>query len=196
MLITLFWHEDVALLSHAACFNLLSVASKISRRPALSKYHHEQGVSVRERVSVCVLFSQKVSSFHRAIMFSSTPTVASWRYQILARPRGWLGSIPAQRPSQVLHTHSDGLKIAHAYRWKCLSDRRHKQKIAACCYSWALGVAWVSGQVDGPCDVDTPPTNCGSLGPVALEHVAAHWSRQGLTLNGGALSGKLGYSFL
>ena len=42
-----------------------------------------------------------VFSICRAIMCSLTPTVASWRYQISAPPRGWRGSISARRHSQV-----------------------------------------------------------------------------------------------
>lgn len=50
---------------------------------------------------VCALFSCMSFQFRRVIMFSSTPTAASWRYQILAHPRGWRGSTPARRLSQV-----------------------------------------------------------------------------------------------
>lgn len=72
--------------------------SRISRHLALSKYNHEQGISAREQVYVVLT---DVFSNHRVIMFSSTPTVVCWRYQILAHPRGWLGSILALRLSQV-----------------------------------------------------------------------------------------------
>lgn len=76
-----------------------------------SKYHHEPGSFSRVRVPTCCSHTT-VPRFFRATMFSSTPTAASWRSQILARPRGWPGSIRAPRLSRVPHARSHALFLA------------------------------------------------------------------------------------
>lgn len=185
------------------CCNLLFVTFKDFQATGIIM---RGGMSARERVRAILT---DVFSIHRAIMFSSTPTAVSWRYQILARPRGWPGSIPALKPSQVysdpltdrLNYHLPSVSLENTWDVSQITKKKIKKLTKN---SWLLlfidtgcgmylrfdRAGWC------PCDVGTTPANCSSLWPLGLDHLAAHWSRQGLTLNGGGSFRKLGYSFL
>lgn len=119
------------------CLSLLRIWKQLT----LSQDRHEWGISARKWARAALT---DVFSIRRVITFSSTPTAASWRYQILARPRGWLGSTPAPRRSQVrsdLMTDWLAPLPVHTDPQKCLRCLSNSWKSP---FSWNnKGLSWV-----------------------------------------------------